>query len=75
MARHHYLEAPRRLPNRIAQNTCGTGVNSHLGLLDADKGYWPAIATLEDVVATLRGRADLRDRIPAIEEYRRQYGV
>jgi len=34
-----------------------------------------AIATLEDVVATLRGRADLRDRIPAIEEYRRQYGV
>jgi orotate phosphoribosyltransferase len=34
-----------------------------------------AIATLEDVVATLRGRADLRDKIPAIEEYRRQYGV
>ncbi|MBL0142318.1 MAG: orotate phosphoribosyltransferase [Betaproteobacteria bacterium] len=34
-----------------------------------------AIATLDDVVATLRGRADLRDRVPAIEEYRRQYGV
>jgi orotate phosphoribosyltransferase len=34
-----------------------------------------AIATLEDVVATLRERADLRDRVPAIEEYRRQYGV
>ena len=34
-----------------------------------------AIATLEDVVATLRGRDDLRDRIPAIEEYRRQYGA
>ena len=34
-----------------------------------------AIATLEDVVATLKERADLRDRIPAIEEYRRQYGV
>ncbi len=34
-----------------------------------------AIATLEDVVATLQERADLRDRIPAIEEYRRQYGV
>jgi orotate phosphoribosyltransferase len=34
-----------------------------------------AIATLDDVVATLKGRADLRDRVPAIEEYRRQYGV
>ncbi len=34
-----------------------------------------AIATLDDVLATLRGRADLRDRIPAIEEYRRQYGA
>ena len=34
-----------------------------------------AIATLEDVLATLGGRTDLRERIPAIEEYRRQYGV
>jgi orotate phosphoribosyltransferase len=34
-----------------------------------------AIATLDDVLATLRGRADLRERIPAIEEYRRQYGA
>jgi orotate phosphoribosyltransferase len=34
-----------------------------------------AIATLEDVLATLQGRADLRDRIPAIEQYRRQYGI
>jgi orotate phosphoribosyltransferase len=34
-----------------------------------------AIATLDDVLATLRARADLRDRIPAIEEYRRQYGA
>ena len=34
-----------------------------------------AIATLDDVLATLRARADLRDRIPAIEEYRRRYGV
>jgi orotate phosphoribosyltransferase len=34
-----------------------------------------AIATLDDVLATLKERADLRDRIPAIEEYRRQYGV
>lgn len=34
-----------------------------------------AIATLDDVLATLRGRTDLRERIPAIEEYRRQYGV
>ena len=34
-----------------------------------------AIATLDDVLATLRDRADLRDRIPAIEEYRRQYGA
>ncbi|HEX4943326.1 MAG TPA: orotate phosphoribosyltransferase [Usitatibacteraceae bacterium] len=34
-----------------------------------------AIATLDDVLATLRGRADLRDRIAAIEEYRRQYGA
>ena len=34
-----------------------------------------AIATLDDVLATLGGRADLRDHIPAIEEYRRQYGA
>ena len=34
-----------------------------------------AIATLDDVLATLRGRADLHDRIAAIEEYRRQYGA
>jgi orotate phosphoribosyltransferase len=34
-----------------------------------------AIATLDDVLATLGGRADLKDRIPAIEEYRRQYGA
>jgi orotate phosphoribosyltransferase len=34
-----------------------------------------AIATLEDVLATLGGRPDLRERIPAIEAYRRQYGV
>jgi orotate phosphoribosyltransferase len=34
-----------------------------------------AIANLDDVLATLRGRTDLRDRIPAIEDYRRQYGV
>jgi orotate phosphoribosyltransferase len=34
-----------------------------------------AIATLEDVLATLQGRADLRGRIPEIEAYRRQYGV
>jgi orotate phosphoribosyltransferase len=34
-----------------------------------------AIATLDDVLATLKERADLRDRVPAIEEYRRQYGV
>jgi orotate phosphoribosyltransferase len=34
-----------------------------------------SIATLDDVLATLRGRADLRERIPAIEEYRRQYGA
>jgi len=34
-----------------------------------------AIATLDDVVATLRERPDLSDRIAAIEEYRRQYGA
>ena len=34
-----------------------------------------AIATLDDVLATLGGRADLRERIPAIEEYRRQFGA
>jgi orotate phosphoribosyltransferase len=34
-----------------------------------------AIATLDDVVATLRGRSELHDRIAAIEEYRRQYGA
>ncbi|MCM2326313.1 MAG: orotate phosphoribosyltransferase [Lysobacter sp.] len=34
-----------------------------------------AIATLDDVVATLRERPDLNDRIAAIEEYRRQYGA
>ncbi len=34
-----------------------------------------AIATLDDVLATLAGRDDLRDRLPAIEAYRRQYGA
>jgi orotate phosphoribosyltransferase len=34
-----------------------------------------AIATLDDVLATLRGRADLNDSVAAIEEYRRQYGA
>jgi orotate phosphoribosyltransferase len=34
-----------------------------------------AIATLDDVLATLRARADLVAQVPAIEEYRRQYGV
>jgi orotate phosphoribosyltransferase len=34
-----------------------------------------AIATLDDVLATLRGRADLLDRVVAIEAYRRQYGA
>jgi orotate phosphoribosyltransferase len=34
-----------------------------------------AIATLDDVLATLRVRADLRDWIPVIEEYRRQFGA
>jgi len=34
-----------------------------------------AIATLDDVLATLRGRPDQSDRIAAIEEYRRQYGA
>ena len=34
-----------------------------------------AIATLYDVLATLRGRADLHEWIAAIEEYRRQYGA
>ena len=34
-----------------------------------------AIATLDDMLATLRGRADLRGQVPAIEEYRRRFGV
>ncbi len=34
-----------------------------------------AIATLDDVLATLRARTDLAAQVPAIEEYRRQYGV
>jgi orotate phosphoribosyltransferase len=34
-----------------------------------------SIATLEDVLATLRARPDLVARVPAIEAYRRQYGV
>jgi orotate phosphoribosyltransferase len=34
-----------------------------------------AIATLDDVLATLRARPDLAAQIPAIEKYRRQYGV
>jgi orotate phosphoribosyltransferase len=34
-----------------------------------------AIATLDDVLATLRARPDLLAQVPAIEEYRRQYGV
>jgi orotate phosphoribosyltransferase len=34
-----------------------------------------AIATLDDVLATLRARAELRDKVAAIEEYRRQYGA
>jgi orotate phosphoribosyltransferase len=34
-----------------------------------------AIATLDDVLATLRARSDLAGQVPAIEQYRRQYGV
>lgn len=34
-----------------------------------------AIATLDDVLGTLRARADLQVHVPAIEAYRRQYGV
>lgn len=34
-----------------------------------------AIATLDDVLGTLRARPDLVAQVPAIEEYRRQYGV
>jgi orotate phosphoribosyltransferase len=34
-----------------------------------------AIATLADILATLRARPDLRDNVPRIEAYRRQYGV
>ncbi|MGE0357000.1 MAG: orotate phosphoribosyltransferase [Burkholderiales bacterium] len=34
-----------------------------------------AIATLDDLLETLRSRPDLKDRVPAIEAYRRQYGA
>jgi orotate phosphoribosyltransferase len=34
-----------------------------------------AIATLDDVLATLRARVDLQGHVAAIEAYRRQYGV
>ena len=34
-----------------------------------------AIATLEDVLATLRARAEHRDNVERIEDYRRRYGV
>jgi orotate phosphoribosyltransferase len=34
-----------------------------------------AIATLADILATLRARPDLRDNVAGIEAYRRQYGV
>ena len=34
-----------------------------------------AIATLSDILATLRGRPDERANVDRIEEYRRQYGV
>jgi orotate phosphoribosyltransferase len=34
-----------------------------------------AIATLEDILATLAGRPEHRDNLQRIEEYRRRYGV
>jgi orotate phosphoribosyltransferase len=34
-----------------------------------------AIATLEDILATLRGRPDERSNVERIEAYRRQYGI
>ena len=34
-----------------------------------------AIATVTDILATLRGRPDQRGNVERIEEYRRQYGV
>ena len=34
-----------------------------------------AIATLADILATLRGRADQRDNVARIEDYRTRYGV
>ena len=44
-------------------------VNRHFGIPVS------AIATLEDVLATLQARADLQVHVAAIEAYRRQYGV
>ncbi len=34
-----------------------------------------AIATLEDILATLAGRDDLKAHLPAIQDYRRRYGA
>jgi orotate phosphoribosyltransferase len=34
-----------------------------------------AIATLSDILATLRGRPEERANVDRIEEYRRRYGV
>jgi orotate phosphoribosyltransferase len=34
-----------------------------------------AIATLEDILATLRGRPDAREDVARIEDYRRRFGV
>jgi orotate phosphoribosyltransferase len=34
-----------------------------------------AIATLEDILATLRARPDERSNVERIEAYRRQYGI
>ena len=44
-------------------------VNRHFGIPVS------AIATLEDVLATLQARSDLQVHVAAIEAYRRQYGV
>ena len=70
----------RLFPIAVGENTIGRAPTALISLLDEEVSRnhgipVTAIATLDDVVATLRERPDLHDRIAAIEEYRRQYGA
>jgi orotate phosphoribosyltransferase len=62
----------------IALDRQERGQGEHSATQEVSREYGlpvTAIATLSDILATLRGRPEERANVDRIEEYRRQYGV